>query len=173
MSEAEAEYKAALRLSPAFGPAAANLADLYRQLGRDAEAESVLRQAIEASPKDAGLHHALGLTLVRLKRLDDALAELARAAELEPDRARYAYVYAVALDSAGRRGDAIQALKDNLARHPGDRDTLGALIRFNRDAGDVAAALSYAEELAKLEPSNAELKTLIDTLQKQTQGRQQ
>ena len=60
-------------LSPAYGPAAANLADLYRQLGRDADAESVLRQAIEASPKDAGLHHALGLALVRLKRQDDAL----------------------------------------------------------------------------------------------------
>jgi tetratricopeptide (TPR) repeat protein len=171
-SAAEAEYKAALRLSPAFGPAAANLADLYRQLGRDADAESVLRQAIQASPKDAGLHHALGLTLVRLKRQDEALAELARAAELEPDRARYPYVYAVALDASGRRADAIQALKDNLARHPGDRDTLSALVSFNRDAGDVAAALTYAEQLAKIEPNNAELKTLIETLRTQGQGKQ-
>jgi tetratricopeptide (TPR) repeat protein len=172
-SEAEAEYKAALRLSPAFGPAAANLADLYRQLGRDADAESVLRQAIQTSPKDAGLHHALGLTLVRLKRQDEALAELARAAELEPDRARYAYVYAVALDASGRRGDAIQALKDNLARHPGDRDTLSALVSFNRDAGDVTAALTYAEQLAKIEPNNAELKALIETLRAKGQGKQQ
>ena len=172
-SAAEAEYKAALRLSPAFGPAAANLADLYRQLGRDADAESVLRQAIQASPKDAGLHHALGLTLVRLKRQDEALAELARAAELEPDRARYPYVYAVALDASGRRADAIQALKDNLARHPGDRDTLSALVSFNRDAGDVTAALTYAEQLAKIEPNNAELKTLIETLRTQGQGKQQ
>ena len=85
-------------MSPAYGPAAANLADLYRQLGRDADAESVLRKALEASPRDAGLHHALGLTLVRLKRQDEAIAELARAAELEPDRARYAYVYAIGLD---------------------------------------------------------------------------
>src|SRR5262249_3224988 len=29
-AEAEAEYRSALRLSPQFGPAAANLADLYR-----------------------------------------------------------------------------------------------------------------------------------------------
>ena len=101
-AEAEAEYKAALRLSPQYAPAAINLADLYRQLGRDGEGESVLRTAIAASPRDAGLHHALGLTLVRLKRPDEALAELRRAAELEPDRARYAYVYAVALHSAGR-----------------------------------------------------------------------
>jgi Flp pilus assembly protein TadD len=172
-SHAEAEYKAALRLSPAYGPAAANLADLYRQLGRDADAESVLRQAIAASPKDAGLHHALGLALVRLKRQEEALAELARAAELEPDRARYAYVHAVALDASGRRADAIQALKDNLARHPGDHDTLSALISFNRDQGDVSAALGYAEQLAKLEPNNAELKALIETLRAQTQGKQQ
>ncbi len=169
--EAELEFQAALRLSPAYGPAAANLADLYRQLGRDGDAESVLRQAIEASPKDAGLHHALGLALVRLKRQDEALAELARAAELEPDRARYAYVYAVALDASGRRSDAIQALKDNIARHPADRDTLSALVNFNRDAGDHAAALIYAEQLAKIEPNNAELKTLIDTLRSQAGAR--
>jgi Flp pilus assembly protein TadD len=166
-SEAETEFKAALRLSPAYGPASANLADLYRQLGRDADAESVLRKAIEASPQDAGLHHALGLTLVRLKRRDDALAELARAAELEPDRARYAYVYAVALDSNGRRGDAIQALKHNLTRHPSDRDTLSALVGYSREQGDIAGALHYAEQLARIEPANAELKTLIETLRRQ------
>ena len=165
--EAEAEFQAALRLSPAYGPAAANLADLYRQLGRDQEAESVLRKALEASPRDAGLHHALGLALVRLKKQDEAIAELARAAELEPDRARYAYVYAIGLDSTGRRADAIQALKDNLARHPADRDTLSALISFNREAGDFAGALKYAEQLAQAEPNNAELKSLIETLRRE------
>ena len=53
-------------LSPHYAPAAANLADLYRQLGRDADGEQVLRAALIVSPQDAGLHHALGLTLVRL-----------------------------------------------------------------------------------------------------------
>ena len=42
-ADAEAEYRAALKLSPQFAPAAINLADLYRQLGRDGEGESVLR----------------------------------------------------------------------------------------------------------------------------------
>src|SRR5262249_61353576 len=44
------------------------------------------------------------LTLVRLKRLDEALAELRLAAQFAPDQARYASVFAVALHSAGRRG---------------------------------------------------------------------
>ena len=60
-ADAENEYKAALRLSPQYAAAAINLADLYRQLGRDGDAEKVLRTAI-ASSRDAGLHHALGLT---------------------------------------------------------------------------------------------------------------
>ncbi len=41
-----------------------NLADLYRRVGRDADAETVLRAAAGVAPQDAGVHHALGLTLV-------------------------------------------------------------------------------------------------------------
>jgi len=115
LSDAETEYKAALRLSPQYTPAAINLADLYRGVGRDAEGESVLRAAVAAAPQDAGLQHALGLVLVRLKRLDDALGELRRASELDPNQARYAYVYAVGLHSAGRVGDAMTVLKESVA----------------------------------------------------------
>src|SRR6516165_2944080 len=86
-ADAEAEYQAALRLSPRYAPAAINLADLYRQLGRDGEGESALRTAIASSPQDAGLHHALGLTLTRLKRYQESLGELREAAERDPDRA--------------------------------------------------------------------------------------
>ena len=163
-ADAEAEYKSALQLSAQYGPAAINLADLYRQLGRDGEGEGVLRAGIAASPRDAGLHHALGLTLTRLKRPNDSLDELRRASELEPERARYAYVYAVALHSGGRSGDAIEVLKKSLARHPDDRDTLLALIAFNRDAGDIVSALRYAEQLNSLTPDDINLTRLIQDL---------
>jgi Flp pilus assembly protein TadD len=163
-AEAEAEYRAALRLSPQYAPAAINLADLFRQTGRDRDGEAVLRTAIEASPRDGGLHHALGLALSRLKQTDDAIAELRRAAELEPDRARYFYVYAVALHSAGQGPDAIAVLKDALTRHPSDRDILLALTTFNRDAGDQAAALDYAERLARLAPNDREIANLVQSL---------
>jgi tetratricopeptide (TPR) repeat protein len=163
-ADAEAEFKAALRLSPQYAPAVINLADLYRQLGRDGEGKGVLRAGIAASPRDAGLHHSLGLTLTRLKRPNDSLDELRRASEVEPERARYAYVYAVALHSAGRSGDAIEALKKNLARHPNDRDTLLALIAFNRDAGDIISALGYAEQLNSLTPDDINLTRLIQDL---------
>ncbi|MBV8746268.1 MAG: HEAT repeat domain-containing protein, partial [Xanthobacteraceae bacterium] len=166
-AEAEAEYQAALRLSPRFAPAAVNLTELYRLLGRDADGEHVLRAAIAASPEDAGLHHALGLALTRLKQRDEALKELARATELEPDRARYVYVYAVGLYSAGRTDAARALLKQNAARHPDDREPLLALVSYSREAHDFATALTYAEQAARLMPSDRNLAALIDELRQQ------
>lgn len=165
---AEAEYKAALRLSAQYAPAAINLADLYRQLGRESEGEAVLQNALKASQRDAGLHHARGLTLVRLKRQDDALEQLRIATELEPGRARYAYVYAIALHSAGRLTEAITILKGNVTRNPSDRDTLMALVNFAREAGDVAVALDYAERLSAIVPGDPSLAALIRELRSQS-----
>ena len=164
---AEAEYDGALRLSRQYAPAYVNLADLYRQTGRDSDAERMLREAAATVPNDAGVHHALGLTLVRLKRLDEALGELSRAADLAPDHARYSYVLGVALNSAGRQGEALAVLKDSLARHPNDRDTLAALISINRAAGELALALEYAEQLARIAPGDPNVALLIQSLQRQ------
>lgn len=164
---AETEYKAALRLNRQYAPAAINLADLYRHLGREADGESVLRAAADASPRDAGVHHALGLALVRGKRLDEAAGELRRATELAPDQARYAYVYAVALHSAGRGTEALTILTESLTRHPDHRDTLLALISFNRDAGDVPSALAYAQGLSRIAPNDPNVARLVDDLLRQ------
>jgi predicted CXXCH cytochrome family protein len=166
-AEAESEYRAALRLSPQFVAAAINLADLYRQLGRDEDGKAVLRTMIDASPQDAGPHYALGLVLTRLKRSDEAIDEFQRAAELEPDRVRYSYVYAISLHSAGRGNEAITVLKETLARHPVDRETLRALVDFNREARDLGTALGYAEQLARLVPDDRSLATLIENLRNQ------
>jgi tetratricopeptide (TPR) repeat protein len=163
-SDAETEYKAALWLSPQYAPAAINLADLYRQLGRDGDGQIVLRTAVGLSRSDAGLHYALGLTLTREKRTEDALTEFQTATELEPDRSRYAYVYAVALHSSGRVDDSMKVLKENLTRHPDDRDTLLALVTFSRDAGDVIAALGYAEQLSRITPNDRNLARITDDL---------
>jgi tetratricopeptide (TPR) repeat protein len=108
--------------------------------------------------------------LTRLKRREDALGELRRAAELDPDRARYAYVYAVGLHSAGQVDDAMAVLKKSLTRHPGDRDTLLALISFSRDAGDFGTALDYAEQLARAAPGEPGLNGLIETLRRQAKN---
>jgi predicted CXXCH cytochrome family protein len=167
-ADAETEYKAALRLSPQYATAAINLADLYRQVGRDGDGETALPAAVIASPREAAPHHALGLTLSRLRRADDALGEFSKATQLEPDRSRYAYVYAVALHSADRRDEAMTVLKDALRRHPNDLEILQALVSFSRVAGNATAALGYAEQLAIVAPADPSLTALIRELRGQT-----
>jgi predicted CXXCH cytochrome family protein len=169
--EAEAEYKAALRLSPQFTGASINLADLYRQTGREDAGEKVLRASITAVPDDGGLHYALGLSLVRLKRLDEALVELRRAADLDSHNARYAYIYGVALHSTGRRQDAIAYLRESLIGHPDNRDIIMAIVSFSREAGDTATALQYAEQAIKIAPDDPTIRTLVEQLKRQTSPR--
>jgi hypothetical protein len=48
-----------------------------------------------------------------------------------------------------------------------------ALISFSRDAGDVPTALEYAEQLARIEPTNRELATLVETLRRQLKAHRQ
>jgi predicted CXXCH cytochrome family protein len=162
--KAEAAYRAALDLQPTFTQAAVNLADLYRLQGRDADGEKTLRQALALEPQNAAAHHALGLLLIRQKRLPEALTALAEAARLGSDNARYGYVYAVALNSAGQGPRAIQELETVLAKHPNDRDSLMALVAFQRDAGNLDAARGYARRLAALEPDNPQVRALLQGL---------
>jgi Flp pilus assembly protein TadD len=169
-TEAETEYKAALRLSPEYTVAAINLADLYRATGREDESLALLRASLAATPQDAALHYALGLALVRQKKNDEALVELRRATELAPDQSQYAYVYAVGLNSAKRAEEAMLILQQNLKKHPDDRDSLVALVTFNRDAGNVAAALDYAQRLAQIAPEDKGVTQLVESLKRQIES---
>src|SRR5262249_12799425 len=94
--EAEAELKRALSIDPAFVPAAVNLADLYRTMGRDRDAEAMLRRALAHAQNHPTLLHTLGLVMVRQKRLGEATELLGAAAQLSPENPRFGYVYAVA-----------------------------------------------------------------------------
>jgi predicted CXXCH cytochrome family protein len=161
---AQRSYRTALRLDPAFAPAYVNLADLYRALGSDREGEEVLRQGIDEAPDDADLHQALGLLLVRAGRLPDAVPELARAAALAPERPRYAYVHAIAVNETGDTAGAVAILEAALDRHPDDRDLLLALTTVNRDAGRKDAAFAYAQRLAERDPADAEAQQLLREL---------
>jgi Flp pilus assembly protein TadD len=166
LSEAEAEYRTALRLDPAFVPAMVNLADLDRARGMDEQGAQLLRRAMSIEPDNADIRHSLGLFLVRQHDYAGALDMLRRATELAPDNARYAYVYAVALNSRGAPADAMTLLERAHHQHPTDREILMALVSIARDTGDFAVALQHARELGALDPGDARLRALISELEK-------
>jgi predicted CXXCH cytochrome family protein len=159
-----AAYQRALRLDPKFAGAYVNLADAYRQLGQDSEGEKYLRQGLSLLPNAADLHHALGLTLIRKADQTSALTELAEAAKLAPDNARYAYVYAIALNSAGKAKQAITVLKDTDVHHPFNMEILNALISMHLEKDDSKTALAYAKKAAEAMPENIQIKRLVEEL---------
>ena len=156
---AEAELRAALAIDPAFAPAAVNLADLFRLSGRDGDAEPVLRRALAHAPKNPAVLHAVGLVMVREKRVPESLIWLAAAARDGADNPRYSYVYAVALHDAGRKAEAEGVLDEVLRRRPYDRDALSAQVSFHRERGDLPGARRYYIRLQVLEPSDATTET--------------
>ena len=137
------------------------------RLGRDGDGESVLRTAIAASPQDAGLHHALGLALIRLKKPDEALDRACAAPpSSNPTRRDMPMSTPSRCIRPAASDEAMAVLKDSLARHPDDRDTLLALVTFSRDAGDIGAALEYAERLVRIAPNDPSLAGLVEDLQR-------
>jgi len=153
VDEGRRAYERAIALDPRLIGGYVNLADFERQTGNDTGAEQVLRRGLTVMPQAADLRHALGLTLVRRGARDQALIELAAAAEAAPDNARYAYVQAVALQSMGRLSDALKSLEAFNSRQPDNVDVLSALVSFNRDAGRPDEALRFARQLQDLGPT--------------------
>ena len=86
------------------------------------------------------LRYALGLALARMKRTGESVGELERATALDPGNVRFAYVYAVALHSAGRVDAAIETLEKALTAHPGDVNVRAALTSFKQSRGPTVPA---------------------------------
>jgi len=164
--EAEVSYKAAIKLEPSFMPAYVNLADLYRVEEKDNEAESLLRSALGISPWNGDVYHALGLLLVRQNRIPEAMNALEQSVKLSPGNTRYSYVYAVALNDAGRKSESIRVLEEANKRRPADREILYALITFNRDYGDIPAAVEYAEKLVEVSHDEPGVVSILNDLKK-------
>jgi tetratricopeptide (TPR) repeat protein len=162
---AERAYQKALALDPGFIPAYANLADLYRAQELESKAEAQLLAGLAVAPDNADLHHALGLSRVRTKRLEAALEDLKRATELAPANPRFAYVYAVALDGAGRTREALPILETAAGRDSGNTELLVALVQYHAKLGQREAAIDWLDKLAAVAPGDPAVGQLRESLQ--------
>jgi tetratricopeptide (TPR) repeat protein len=164
--EAWLAYREAQQLDPRFIGAYVNMADLHRREGRDAEGEKVLRRGLELMPRAAELHHALGLLLVRTGDRGSGLRELGEAAAGGVQNPRYTYVYAIGLNSAGRRPEALAVLTAADARHPYNLEILGALVSMSREQGAASDALVYARRMSEILPDDPGVSRLVQELER-------
>jgi Flp pilus assembly protein TadD len=146
-------------------PAYVNLADLQRALGQGAASEATLRAGLKAVPGDASLLHALGLAQVRSGQKAAALDSLRQAAQRAPQAPRYAYVYAVALNDAGRDREAQQVLETTLARWPDDLDARFFAVQVAQARGDAAGLQRHLTELAQRHGTDPQVRAFLGSLQ--------
>jgi hypothetical protein len=109
----------------------------------------------------------LGLTLVRLKRLDEALTDCAAPNWHLSRRDTLMSCRCCILLACS---EAMTALKDGLARHRLIA-TPCWLISFSRDAG-VLEPREYAEQLARIAPTDQTIASLIESLRQQIKKRE-
>ena len=164
LQQAEVSYRQAITQHPWFVPAYVNLADLYRSQRQDEKGEDILRVALTERPEQGGVHHALGLLLIRGQRYVEATRHLGEAAKLEPGNSRYMYVYALAQQKIGDTKCALSTLRSAHNRHPNDGDILFALATMSRDSGDLDSAVRYAEALIALSPTHSGAMQLLEAL---------
>ena len=111
-------------------------------------------------PRDGALHHALGLSLVRQKRVTEAITELRLAVDLAPESSRYAYVLGVALNDTGHPAEALAMLRAAHDRHPADVDLVYLLALYSARSGQAADAQRYTDLLEQLDPGHPAIRDL-------------
>jgi Flp pilus assembly protein TadD len=152
-------------MDPYFGPARANLVSLYNAMGRNADAERVLREGIKRTPNEGELYYSLGLLLAEEKRLGEAAEALGNAARLLPQRARVRYNLALALDRLSRDPEAETALLHAFQLDPRDADIAYATATFYIQRRQWKRALPYAERLQEILPGE-QSRRLLDGIKK-------
>ena len=157
----ERAYLRALELEPAFVPALLNLADFRREDGNEEQAELLLQSALTVAPDSGAAQHAMGLLQIRRRELQTALEYLRQATLMEDASPRYAYVYAIALESEGDKQAAIDVLIQSELQWPNQPDILMLLLTFLDQEGRGVELLPFLSSLSRILPSDPRVRSLV------------
>jgi tetratricopeptide (TPR) repeat protein len=142
------------------------LAEVLLALGREGEAETHLRRALELEPSDPSVHYNLGVLALARDDLSESLAHLKRC-EHSPFTRKKASIQLAAVyrrmgradesEKYGRRADALPPDTNWLDPYLGDAPTVGRPARFKRaeqleQQKDHRAAAEILDELARERP---------------------
>ncbi|WBH15741.1 tetratricopeptide repeat-containing sulfotransferase family protein [Sphingomonas radiodurans] len=118
LPEAERGLKDYLKRDPFEPRAIRMLAELAGRIGRNRDAETLLRRALEIAPAFTAARANLAIVLYRLNRPVEALDELDALLAAEPDHVGHANLKAAALGRLGSFADAIPLYENVLRQAP-------------------------------------------------------
>ncbi|MEO6777726.1 MAG: tetratricopeptide repeat protein [Kofleriaceae bacterium] len=126
-------------------------------LGADdaTKAEHFLRRSVEMKGDDIETHLELAKALSKLDRVDDALAQLAAAQQLDPTRSDIALEIARTYEQAHRDDEAAAAYRKLLGTNDPPIQARVRAGRYLARKGDIKDAAAQGDLILKAEPDNA------------------
>jgi tetratricopeptide (TPR) repeat protein len=146
-----------LQLRPGDPTGHAMLAVLEYRQGNCAAAVPNFEKAAQLIDSQLDALHAYATCLVKLKRLEAAIATLQRAVALRPDDPRELHVLASVQLMAHKPQDALATLEPLLASPNADANTLELASRAQEDNGDTPLAVGTLRQALLLDPKNISL----------------
>jgi tetratricopeptide (TPR) repeat protein len=121
LDEAVEQYHRAISLTSDRGLLAAtyaNLGNAYRKLGQDPQAQESYDQALRVNPGQFNAYLGLGQLREKQNQVEEAIRNYSRSVELRPTDEGF-LLLGHALESAGRRAEALAAYQSALKLSPG------------------------------------------------------
>ena len=132
------------------------LGAVLRQMGKQAEAVSPMKRAVEIAPNDPEAHCNLGTLLLDLERVEEAEEACRNAIEMRPDNAEAYNTLGAVLKSQGRNIEAEECYRAAIAINPLHAESfnnLGNILYIQRRLDEAMANFQKAIEI---KPSYAE-----------------
>jgi tetratricopeptide (TPR) repeat protein len=158
MSEALAELRQALALSPENVPARLYLAYIYLDIGRPQRAKDELEAALEQSPGNPQLLALEGECERQLKNPGRAVELTQQSLKADPTSAEARYYLGLALFDLGKHGEAVKELEQVVASGHAVADAYLSLGIMYLEAARLDDAVGILAKGSELDPSRADLR---------------
>jgi tetratricopeptide (TPR) repeat protein len=125
---------------------------LYLESGKVAEAVSHFRESARLQPESAAAQYNLGTTVMRLGDYEAAVLHLERALQMDPTYVRAHNSLGAALRLQGKSAEAIHHFRQALLISPDDGDALYNLASALRGEGEFEEAIAYYRRALQVQP---------------------
>jgi len=122
----------------------------------DADPDRAVQDILDDCPRDAWAHRQRALILADRRRHAEALDEITRAGELEPDHPWYFSVLAQVHRRADRTDQAIAACKEGLRRNIDQEVLVQDLMQFSRGRKEKQDAMAFLTAELRRQPHTGE-----------------
>jgi Tfp pilus assembly protein PilF len=159
-----------IKIDNLFYPAKVNLAMLYNQMGKNSEAENLLREVVITHPEIYDVYYSLGLLLAEEKKYAEAANYLKQAAKGMPNRARIHYNLGLLRQHLKQELDAEEALLKAQELEPDNLDYLYALADFYLKRKELQKARSIAKEMVARHPTQRIGHDILNLIEKNVEA---